>query len=47
MTKDERINLRISKQDKKLLEKDAREAERTTSSHLIWCWKLWRKKKKE
>jgi len=42
--KDERVNLRISKKDKKLLEKDAKEEERTVTSLLVWCWKEWRKK---
>lgn len=42
MERDERINLRVRKQDKELLEQDAREEERTITSLLLWCWKQWR-----
>lgn len=47
MKKRTQINLRISKEDKKLLEKDANEEQRTVSNLLLWCWKNWRKNKQE
>ncbi|MBF0252549.1 MAG: hypothetical protein HQL29_01915 [Candidatus Omnitrophica bacterium] len=45
--KDERLNLRISSEDKRLLEKDAQKEERTVSNLLIWLWKNWRAEKKK
>ncbi len=45
MTKRTQINLRISPEEKKLLEKDAKKEHRTTSNLLLWCWKKWRDKK--
>ena len=47
MDKDSMISLRLSKKDKELLEKDAKEQERSTGNLLLWCWKQWRKKQKE
>jgi len=47
MGKDKQMNFRISKEDKKLLEKDAKEQQRSVSNMLIWCWKQWRKGKRK
>ncbi len=41
------MNLRIPKEDKKLLEEDARHEERSVSNLLLWCWKQWRIKNRE
>ncbi|MBU0683515.1 MAG: hypothetical protein KJ864_04430 [Candidatus Omnitrophica bacterium] len=45
MGKEERLNLRVSKEEKKQLEKDAKQEQRTISNLLLWCWKKWRDKK--
>jgi DNA-directed RNA polymerase subunit L len=45
VSKDKQVNIRVSSEDKKLLEKDAREEDRTIGSLLLWCWKLWRQGK--
>ena len=45
MKKEERIYIRISKEDKKLLEKDAKREDRSISNLLLRSWKQWRKKK--
>jgi len=39
------VNLRIPKEDKKLLEKDANHEGRSVSNLLLWCWKQWRNEK--
>lgn len=39
MAKDEQIHLRVSKQEKKQLEEDARKEARSISNLLLWCWK--------
>lgn len=41
------INLRISAEDKKQLERDAKKEQRTVSNLLLWCWKTWKNIKKE
>ncbi len=46
MDKRTQINLRISPADKKQIEKDAKDQQRTVSNLLLWCWKEWRKKGK-
>ncbi len=46
MGKENFVSIRISKEDKKLLEKDARDEQRPASNLLIYCWKQWRKGKK-
>ncbi len=46
MGKDDFVTIRISKEEKKMLEKDAKEEERNVSNLLIWCWKKWRKAKR-
>jgi uncharacterized protein (DUF1778 family) len=43
--KEEQIHTRISKADKKLLEKDAKDEQRSVSNLLLWCWRQWRRKK--
>jgi uncharacterized protein (DUF1778 family) len=43
MEKNKVVSVRISEEEKKLLEKDAKEEERNVSNLLIWCWKKWRK----
>jgi uncharacterized protein (DUF1778 family) len=47
MDKDKMVALRMSKEDKKLLEKDAKDEQRSISNLLMWCWKQWRKSKKK
>ena len=47
MGMEERLNLRINEKDKKLLEKDANDEQRTVSNLLLWCWKKWRKQEKK
>ena len=42
MAKEKQINLRISEQEKKLLEQDAQKEARSISNFLLWCWKQWR-----
>jgi uncharacterized protein (DUF1778 family) len=46
MGKDKMVALRLSEEEKKMLEKDAKEEERKVSNLLIWCWKKWRKSKR-
>jgi len=46
MGKNKVISVRISDEDKKLLEKDAKDEQRNISNLLLWCWKQWRKSKK-
>ncbi|MFY9401984.1 MAG: hypothetical protein WAQ07_01035 [Candidatus Omnitrophota bacterium] len=45
MPKEKQINLRISPQEKKQLEQDAKKEQRSVSNLLLWCWKQWRKEK--
>lgn len=45
MVKDSQINIRMSVEDKKLLDKDAKDQQRSISNLLLWCWKEWRKSK--
>jgi len=45
MTKDKQINIRVTEEDKKMLEKDAKDQDRTIGNYLIWCWKQSRKSK--
>jgi uncharacterized protein (DUF1778 family) len=42
MAKEKQINLRISEQEKKVLEQDALKEARSVSNLLLWCWKQWR-----
>ena len=46
MGKDKMVALRLSEEDKKLLEKDAKKQQRSVSNLLLWCWKEWRKNEK-
>ena len=46
MEKDCQINIRLSKEEKKQLEKDAEQEHRSVSNLILWCWKEWRKPKK-
>lgn len=46
MDKDKFVTIRISKEEKDLLRKDAEEEHRNTSNLLVWCWKQWRDKSK-
>jgi uncharacterized protein (DUF1778 family) len=46
MGKNKMVALRMSEEDKKLLEKDAKGEQRNISNLLIWCWKQWRKTKR-
>ncbi len=45
MSRDEQINIRLTQDEKKQIQKDAQEQERTASNLLLWCWKEWRKSK--
>ena len=44
MGKNKLIALRVSEQEKKLLEQDAKKEQRSVSNLLLWCWKQWREK---
>lgn len=44
MNKDETLGIRISKDDKKLLEEDATREHRSKGSFLLWAWRRWREK---
>ena len=46
MAKDQQINIRMSKEEKKMLEKDSKDQQRSVSNLLLWCWKEWRKSNK-
>lgn len=46
MAKEQQINIRMTEEEKKQLQKDARDQERTVSNLLLWCWKQWRTIKK-
>ncbi|MDP2924159.1 MAG: hypothetical protein Q8O30_10655 [Candidatus Omnitrophota bacterium] len=45
MEKGKFVSIRISEEDKKLLDKDAKEESRTVSNLLIHLWRQWRKSK--
>jgi uncharacterized protein (DUF1778 family) len=45
MAKEEQINIRLSKEEKKQLQKDAQEQQRPVSNFVLWCWKQWRAQK--
>lgn len=45
MAKEEQVNIRMTEEEKKQLQKDADEQQRTLSNMLMWCWKEWRKSK--
>ena len=45
MSKDEFISVRLNNKEKKLLEEDAKEQDRSVSNFILWCWKQWRSKK--
>ena len=45
MKKDDFISIRLNNKDKKLLERDAKEQDRSVSNFILWCWKQWRSKK--
>jgi uncharacterized protein (DUF1778 family) len=45
MRKEKMLTIRITEQEKKQLEKDAQEEQRSISGFLLWCWKQWRKSK--
>lgn len=47
MGKEGFVSIRVSKADKKLIEKDAKDEQRTISNLLIYCWKQWRKSKRK
>lgn len=47
MKKTAQINIRISEQERKQLEKDAFYEKRTKGNLLLWCWGQWRKNKTE
>ena len=45
MTKDEQLNIRLTQEEKRQLEKDAENQQRSISNLLLFCWKEWRKTK--
>ncbi len=47
MNKDRQLNIRMSEEERELLEKDAQEEQRSISNLLLWCWREWRKTKKK
>lgn len=47
MKKGKMLNIRLSEEEKKLLEKDAKDEKRSVSNLLLWCWEQWRKWKKK
>ncbi len=46
MGKDKTVSLRMSEEERKQLEQDAKKEQRSVSNLLLWCWKQWRGKKK-
>jgi len=46
MSKDKIVSIRMKREEYKILEEDAKKQERRVSNLLLWCWKLWRGKKK-
>ena len=46
MGKNKMVALRLSEEEKKMLEKDAKGENRSISNLLLHCWKQWRKGKK-
>lgn len=46
MAKNDQINIRLTEEEKKQLQSDAQEQQRTVSNLLLWCWKQWRDAKK-
>ncbi len=46
MSRDEQVNIRLTEEEKKQIQKDAEEQGRTLSNLLMWCWKQWRASKK-
>ena len=47
MNKAKQLNIRMSQEEKKLLEQDAQEEKRSISNLLLWCWNEWRKSQKK
>ena len=46
MAKEEQVNIRMTAEEKRQLQKDAEEQQRTATNLLLWCWKQWRATKK-
>ena len=46
MAKDEQLNIRMTKEEKKQLQEDAEKQQRTVSNLLLWVWKQWRDNKR-
>jgi len=44
MAREKQIHIRITDKEKKLLEQDAKQEDRSISNLLLWCWKQWRNK---
>jgi uncharacterized protein (DUF1778 family) len=47
MGKDKVVTMRMSEEDRKALEKDAKDEQRSISNFLMYCWKQWKKVKKK
>ncbi|MCB9756974.1 MAG: hypothetical protein H6753_00965 [Candidatus Omnitrophica bacterium] len=45
MPREEQVNVRLTKEEKKQIQKDAEDQGRTVSNLLLWCWKEWQKSK--
>jgi len=46
MAKGKTVSLRMSEEERKQLEQDAKKEQRSVSNLLLWCWKQWRSKKR-
>ena len=44
--KTKQLNIRMSPEERKQLEQDAKDEQRSISNLLLWCWKHWRNSKK-
>lgn len=47
MSKTKTMSIRVTDEEKKLLEQDAKKENRSISNLVIWCWKQWREAKKK
>lgn len=46
MGKDKIVSLRMTEEERKQLEQDAKKEQRSVSNLLLWCWKQWRGRKR-
>lgn len=45
MGKTKTMSIRVTEEEKKLLEQDAKKENRSISNLVIWCWKQWRERR--